>query len=326
MGIETINNYMREEIIKLYEEASLLYKDNKKSANYIPPYIKRRIQTDTTTQQIYDIIFNVTDIEKQCPVCNVNPKKFQGFGIGYASACCHKCAHNHSDYKNKLSAKLKGHKSKLKGKTYKEIYGDKKVKCGFQRGDKNIAKQAEIRKKISDGVKASYTPELKQLRSEQAYKTNFIHNHYNKNKPDKLGNLYRSKLEVLFANLLIDNDIKFDYEKAIPLCNGKIKIVDFIIDDFIYIEVSGYAYKNWQMDFIEKINLLKQSINEENIIYLLTYDKNVEKLFFDVSGKKVGDNIFIGSIFDQDRILKSINFIRNMRKINKEINKHVSIK
>lgn len=58
-----------------------------------------------------------------------------------------------------------GHKNK--GKTYFEIYGTSTPNCGHRRGEDNIAKRVDIRKKISDGVKASYTPELLELRRRQ---------------------------------------------------------------------------------------------------------------------------------------------------------------
>jgi hypothetical protein len=44
----------------------------------------------------------------------------------------------------------------LKGRTYKEIYGDKLVTCGFKNGDLNISKLPEIREKISIGVRRSW--------------------------------------------------------------------------------------------------------------------------------------------------------------------------
>ena len=59
----------------------------------------------------------------------------------------------------------RGHANK--GKTYKEIYGTDNPKCGFKKGEENIAKREDIKKKISKGVRESYTPELKKKRSEQ---------------------------------------------------------------------------------------------------------------------------------------------------------------
>lgn len=37
--------------------------------------------------------------------------------------------------------------SHLKGKTYKEIYGDKEVKCGFKKGKDNVAHKPEVKEK-----------------------------------------------------------------------------------------------------------------------------------------------------------------------------------
>ena len=64
---------------------------------------------------------------------------------------------------------------KTKGKTYKEIYGTDTPKCGFRKGDENQAKKSEIKIKISEGVKKSYTVELRKLRSLQAKQSkNFL--------------------------------------------------------------------------------------------------------------------------------------------------------
>ncbi len=52
----------------------------------------------------------------------------------------------------------------LKGKTYTDIYGTSSPRCGFKPGDDNIAKNIDIRQKISEGVIRSYTPRLIELR------------------------------------------------------------------------------------------------------------------------------------------------------------------
>lgn len=49
---------------------------------------------------------------------------------------------------------IRGHKTK--GKTYKEIYGENRPRCGFKSGEDNVSKKPEIREKISKGVLKSY--------------------------------------------------------------------------------------------------------------------------------------------------------------------------
>jgi hypothetical protein len=301
---------------KLYEEAVVKYKDIKRGNNYIPAYIKRNYNQVISNEEIYKFIFNIKN--DKCPICGKG-LKFWGFGKGFSKTCSVKCGHSTEQYREKFSQSTKGKQKSTRGKTYKEIYGTSNPSCGFKCGNDNIAKSDEIKKKISKGVKLSYTDELRNMRRMQAYRTNFISGHYKKNKPDRRGNFYRSSLEVKFSNLLLDNNIEFEYEKHIKLLNNHIKIVDFIIDDKIFIEISGYAYEKWQSDFISKMKLLRKSIDKNAFIYIITYNDKQDIIFEDISKNKLGDNIFISSIDDDNRILKTLNFIRDIIKNNKEL-------
>lgn len=100
------------------------------------------------------------------------------------------------------------------------------------------------------------------------------------------------------------------------MLNAKVKIVDFVIDN-ILVEVSGYAYNKWQDDFDEKIKYLRQSV--DNPMIFLTYKENVDEMFFRLSRQETGDNIFIGDIYDDKYILKTIKFINEINKINEGI-------
>ena len=179
----------------------------------------------------------------------------------------------------------------LKGKTYKEIYGTDTPKCGYQKGANNIAKNPDIRKKISEGVKQSYIndPSLKEKRRENCGFSGKNYQHYFKTKPSKDGNMFRSSFEVEFSDFLYENSIKYLYEKWILMCNDHYKIVDFIVDDKI-IEVTGYAFEDWQNNFNKNIKILRKSIN--NDIIIITYNKWVDKIKNYIEKNRL-DNIIV---------------------------------
>jgi hypothetical protein len=142
------------------------------------------------------------------------------------------------------SLNLKGKNITHKGKTYEEIYGTKTPKCGFKKGDLN--------------------PNFTRDKYVGCTLTNFS------------GKRFRSSYEVKFSNLLEFNNITYNYEHRFKLCNGKVKIVDFIINDK-FVEVTGYAYDKWKQDFDIKIQLLHQSYPDKEIVIISTTDK-VEEL------------------------------------------------
>ena len=66
-----------------------------------------------------------------------------------------------------------------------------------------------------------------------------------------------------------------------------------------------------------KIKWLRESINENDFIILITYSETEDKLFFDSSKNKLGTNLFIKNIEDEEGIIKIINFINEIKNLNK---------
>jgi len=301
---------MNDLIKEKYREGLVKYRGSNKPHNYIPFFIKKELNIwNINNQELYMIINDLKKENLICPQCNKKQKKYLGFNKGFSKYCSVDCMHKYQrtpaghDF---ISKKLKGRPSKLKGKTYEEIHGTKNVKCGYQRGENNIAKRVDIRKKISIGVLLSYknNPELIEKRRVAAYKNKIYLNKksFNLNLKDKNENLRRSKLEVLFSNLLIDNDISFVYERVVKMINNHMKVVDFLINDDLYVEISGYAYEGWRADFDYKIKVLKNSINVNKKILILTYPE-----FVDILKNRTNDNnIIIESVYECDKVLNII--------------------
>lgn len=142
-----------------------------------------------------------------------------------------------------VSKALKGKKSSLKGKTYMEIYGTSTPACGFAKGDRN--------------------PNFSRSKFVGCTKIN------------KYGDKFRSSYEVLFSEILKDNNIDYEFEHHMKLCNGRVKIVDFIVDDQL-VEVTGYAYAKWREDFDVKIQLLAKTYPDKHIVVVSTEDNMKE--------------------------------------------------
>jgi len=217
---------------------------------------------------------------------------------------CFKCYQKLNKGKTRKETIHKDYICPTKGKTYKEIYGTDTPQCGYQKGDKNIAKNVEIRKKLSTAVKKSYTPELRRVRSEQT-KQNFLNGmHFGVLKQkDSYGNKYRSKLEANLSDILIEHNIKFNFEgktNRIKLFDGSVKVVDFIVDNLL-IEVTGFAYKKWQDDFIEKIIKLRKTTDKK--ILILTYDDKVKIIRHRLKKYK---NIFIDCVDKPEKYITII--------------------
>lgn len=258
-------------------------------------------------------------VNKKC-ICKICGNEFLSADIKacYCFNCqnnrkCKKCKNKKIHYLNETglcrSCALKGTTSSLKGKTYKEIYGDKIPTCGFKKGKDNIAKREDIRKKISESVKKSYTNELRQKRREAAYKSTFVSGNSSTYKYEYNGIKYRSNLEAYFAKFLTKNKIKFEYEVKIRLINNRLKFPDFKINN-ILIEITGYGHPAWRKDFQQKIKLLRKSCN--NIILILTYPQFVKEIW-----KMTDENIFIGNVYDHKRILKTLKFGTQINEMNK---------
>lgn len=142
------------------------------------------------------------------------------------------------------SKAFKGRSNPLKGKKYAEIYGNAIPKCGFKRGNQN---------------------------------PNFSRDKYIGCKSvNKSGRKFRSSYEVIFSEILEDNNIQYEYENQYKMCNGRVKIVDFVVND-VLVEVTGYAYAAWKEDFDGKIQLLSASYPHKTIVIISTLD-NIEEL------------------------------------------------
>ena len=314
-----------EEIIKeckeKYSRSPMAYVSHKVKANknlyeYVESFrSKLDLNTNSFNELLYCII-NETERPK-CLLCE-NKTRFIDYKEGYSKFCSRKCSKNTDEYRSKMTLALKGKSTSLKGKTYKEIYGTDIPKCGFRKGDDNQAKKEDVKIKISKGVKKSYTEELKEVRRQEMYKRideGRLNNFHGLKYENSKGEKYRSNLEVLFSEILITNNISYKYEVTYKLNNGQRKIVDFVLEDFILVEITGYAYTNWQLAFQKKIKLLRESV--DNPILVLTYsemlDKLREDLFFGVDFDK-------RSIYDTKQILRAINFMKGIDYTNKHFN------
>jgi hypothetical protein len=178
-----------------------------------------------------------------------------------------------------------------RGKTYIEIYGTDAPTCGYQRGDSNIAKREDIRRKISDGVKRSYTDDLKSKRRDNCYWLSDRYVCYARKFTSKNGDKFRSRFEVEVADFLCDNNYSYEYERKVVMKDGHYKLVDFVVGD-VHIEVTGFAFDSWKKHFIEKIKRLSESINN-NPIVIISYNKNIEELSSVILENQIKNTILI---------------------------------
>lgn len=315
MNLSNLTNEQIHKVKDFYQQAVIKYENCSKPLNYICPFIKRRLDFVITDEQIYLIANNLTE-EKKCVICG-KPTRFINFSQGYLRTCSKECFKKRTS----ISSTGRSHVCPFKGKTYKEIYGNRNVKCGFQKGEFNVAKRSEIRQKISEKVKNSYDKDngrLRKLRSQQQLSRNLNkvleRSRFSKNLKAKDGNFYRSSLEVDFANTLIDNNIPFQYEVPVRMSNNHRKVVDFVIDGKLFIEISGYAYEKWRNDFDQKMKLFDFDRDIDNsIIFILVYRKNLNLI---VENQKnfvnQNDNLFYDAIEDKNHWLRGINFYRSI--------------
>jgi len=173
----------------------------------------------------------------------------------------------------------------IRGKTYTEIYGSKAVKCGYQTGDLNVAKRPLIRDKISKGVRLSYTPELRNRRR-QFILDNGVGFNSSYNYRNSVNQRFRSSWEVAFSEFCIGNKISYAYEVPLPLTDGSLKIVDFIVNG-IYVEVSGFALPEWQTSFVKKLNVFGNSTTAPIMVLVDKSKVNILKTQLDDPGRFV---------------------------------------
>lgn len=168
---------------------------------------------------------------------------------------------------------------KHRGKTYEEIYGKDRslIKNGFKKGLLN----------------PNYTTEKFQR--------------FRLKHPDQDGELFRSTKEAQFSNLCKNNNLSYEYEVRVPLINGKIKVVDFVVEGSVFVEITGYAYDAWQKAFDTKFQILRKSIPNATILVLSYSDK-----LSLVRDRNCSTDVFFESIDEEKRILEKIKMFRVM--------------
>lgn len=179
---------------------------------------------------------------------------------------------------------VQGHATK--GKTYLEIYGTSTPACGFKTGLEN--------------------PNFTHLRQRKFGTFKYV---------NKIGEKYRSSLEVTFSEYCIDNEIPYISEVILNLVNGKRKIVDFVLYDHIIVEITGFAYTQWREKFIGQIKVLRKSI--DNPILILTYDQNLitNSLIYECRAY----DVFIAGVTDYKSIVKKLKLFNIMLHANSMI-------
>ena len=204
-------------------------------------------------------------------------------------------------------SRMQGHRfaagCQKRGKSYKEIYGTDTPGCGFKTGANN----------------PNYDPILKKKANKSLLK-------WYKNNPDKTiaklnkGTITRGKIESIGEEhfrsqwekdvylILKKNNIKFEREVGIPLVKG-IKIVDFVVEGDIYIEVSGFSYAIDRKKFKNKIKFLMNAVDKPIIIV------TTEPLYNDIKKSCWFINTFT-CLKTEEEILKKINFCRLINGLN----------
>lgn len=154
-------------------------------------------------------------------------------------------------------------------------------KMGFQSGNQNIAKDPEIRKKISGGIRKSYEDENlikcrreKMIELARSGKAPGWYSSYNEERKER----YQSRLEESFATLLQEKKAPYIKDYPLPLEKGKTKLIDFyLLERNHFVEISGFAYERWQKDFIQKL-LIIDSLYSGITIIIFTYKDKLPKL------------------------------------------------
>jgi 6-pyruvoyltetrahydropterin/6-carboxytetrahydropterin synthase len=170
-----------------------------------------------------------------------------------------------------------GHKNK--GKSYSEIYGTSLPKCGFRKGEENAAKRPEVKRKISEKVTMSYTPELREKRSlEMIERIKSGKTKWGQFRVTYGNERYRSKFELAvrmnFEKWGLQFDYKKNYEQLIHL--GKRRFLPdftFYPEDVIgkgclnhndlppsghvvLVEVTGSTYSDWRKSFLDRLDYI----------------------------------------------------------------------
>ena len=229
---------------------------------------------------------NFHQIPKICNNCEENAFFCLACGsnIPFDRKICNKCYHDkniQTEIIQKMPLIVEGHKKQ----------GQKIL------GANNPSKRMDVRKKISEGVTQSYidNPELRLM----------------KLLPAQREGEYRSGLERKVAAILVDNDIPFKYEGGRMLYKGKGRIVDFLIDDKIAIEVAGYIRSNHEREdidnYLEKVEAFSENYP---ISIVITYPEYVN--YFLPLTKKYKDLHIIQLPFSKHKVSLMLENITNI--------------
>lgn len=206
-----------------------------------------------------------------------------------------------------------GHKNK--GKSYLEIYGTSVPRCGFKSGDENPNYDTILKAKSTESLKLYYknNPDATyaRIRKTNNTKSNIIHSS---------GEKFNSGWEVTVYDVLTKHKIPFTREVKVILTEGGIKIVDFVVDDNIYIEVVGMSYNRDIATFTTKMTKLYNTVIENSHILIITNDQNRPKIA-EFSHKH--DGIITCTLAEQQivRAVRLLQMLNKQYEITKQIGK-----
>lgn len=195
---------------------------------------------------------------------------------------------------------------KNRGKTYKEIYGIDNPGCGFKRGLDNPNYDLILKTKSNQSLIRYYqkNPDKLAAKLKKGNETRHL--------IEPIGNEYfRSQWEKDVFQILQKNNITFEREIGIPIYNGT-KVVDFIVNNNVYIEVSGYSFIANKEKFKNKIKYLQEAVDKPVIII------TNKSLFEEISKGCWYTNVFT-SLLNEEQIIKKIRFCQMINLINKEV-------
>lgn len=207
--------------------------------------------------------------------------------------------------KSKRAEYAQGHK--IKGKTYKEIYGTNTPTCGFKPGLDNPNYKFDVKQRATASFKEFYKQNPDKL---SAKISKSIHS---RSRISKHNQRFRSSWEVDVFELLIRDNIKFEREVPILLHNGRIKIVDFVVNSCIFVEVTGLSFSISPDKFSNKIFDLYHTVKQYGSILLIT-NQQLRPALSNVAHQFVNT---ITSTRDETDIIKSIKFLKQLHLINK---------
>jgi len=180
------------------------------------------------------------------------------------------------------------------------------IKQGIKiKGLNNPSKKDDVKDKISLGLIKYHNSNIRLL-----YENVFINTGYSFKYKNSIGETFRSTYEVKVSEYLISKKIKYKTEVPILMKNNRYKIVDFVINNNIFIEVTGYANKSWKEQFNMKINELRKSCN--NIIIIISTKDKFNELFKNISN----ENVFIEELYNLDKLDKTISLANNIIRSN----------